>query len=571
MWSVLFVFLSYLDRNFVRGEFLSPFLAAAEKDSNGLYYMLNGTFCTKRSSIESADGFKQLHEVSDGVEEVRSVRDREGVLVDCSIIRNQIEVKSFMHLCRLGLSGQRHSRRPGDEAEEEASSVDVATAKSDCLALLKVKSRRKSPNISPPPLQEKDKGTEGHVNEEKEPGKRLHRTKRGFTYPGTLWCGAGNNAEHYDDLGEFAETDKCCRVHDHCQHTIQPFTSDYGYRNYRWYMICHCDCDNALKECLREVNDTASRVVGQAFFNVIEVPCFVFRYEEQCVERVWYGWCNKYDLVAVAELKSSVPYDFGSVDVIDELTLPPPVQGKYEENTKHSTPESPTASTTVNTKNAGPTRPSTSTATPEQPSLGNVVTAAEDFIKVLATVSTSHTSSTEPAKKDTAKADKKTKKKKKKAKKNKKNKGKGLKRKNRLQNRFENQEAVAVTPSAVGEVKLGRVDIFMGEDKGNFNTDLANEPTGSELDLGGKPDPFNEVLNDEPSKAAETTAPDHKERGVKVKNNFQSEPRTEPASEPVKRKRLGRKGRKRVETRVLPPPTRHSAFGNPARVYLSLT
>ncbi|XP_041097255.1 protein PROCA1 [Polyodon spathula] len=578
MWSVLFVFLSYLDRNFVRGEFLSPFLAA-EKDSNGLYNMLNGTFCTKRSNIESAEGFRLLHQVSDGVEEVRSVRDQAGVLVDCSIISDQMQVKSFMHLCRLGLSGQRHNRRLGDEAEAEASSVDVAASKSNCLSLLKVKGRRKSQDKSSPALKEKEKGSEGHAKEEKEPGKSLHRTKRGFTYPGTLWCGAGNNADNYDHLGEFAETDKCCRVHDHCQHTIQPFSSKYGLRNYRWYMICHCDCDNALKECLRKVNDTASRVIGQAFFNVIEVPCFEFRYEEQCVERVWYGWCNKYDLVAVAELKSSIPYDFGNVDVIDELTLPPPVQGKPDENAKHGTPDSPTSSTTVNTKNAGPTRPSsgggsTSTATPEQPSLGNVVTAAEDFIKVLATVSTSHTSSTEAAKKDTAKADKKTKKKKKKVKKNKKkNKGKGLKRKNKLQNRFENQEAVSVAPNAVGEVKI---NIFLGEDlmkqdKGNFNTDIVNELAGKESDLGGKQDVFNDVLNDEPPKVAETRTPDHKEPVVKVKKNFESEPRPEPASEPIKRKRLGRKGRKRVEPRVLPPPTRLSAFGNRTQVYKSLT
>lgn len=45
-----------------------------------------------------------------------------------------------------------------------------------------------------------------------------------------------------------------------------------------------------LKECLRQVNDTASRVVGQAFFNVIQVPCFEFTYREECVEPYLYVW-----------------------------------------------------------------------------------------------------------------------------------------------------------------------------------------------------------------------------------------------------------------------------------------
>lgn len=44
-----------------------------------------------------------------------------------------------------------------------------------------------------------------------------------------------------------------------------------------------------MKDCLRKVNDTSSRVVGQAFFNVIGVPCFELAYEEQCAERHWYG------------------------------------------------------------------------------------------------------------------------------------------------------------------------------------------------------------------------------------------------------------------------------------------
>ncbi|NXU16146.1 PA23 Phospholipase, partial [Pardalotus punctatus] len=83
--------------------------------------------------------------------------------------------------------------------------------------------------------------------------------------------------------GEHRDTDRCCRDHDHCQHVIHPFTVRYGYRNLRWHTISHCDCDHRLKECLQRVNDTASRVVGQAFFNVIQVPCFEFTYREECV------------------------------------------------------------------------------------------------------------------------------------------------------------------------------------------------------------------------------------------------------------------------------------------------
>lgn len=49
-------------------------------------------------------------------------------------------------------------------------------------------------------------------------------------------------------------------------------------------------CPCRLKGCLRQVNDTASRVVGQAFFNVIQVPCFEFTYREQCVEPYLYIW-----------------------------------------------------------------------------------------------------------------------------------------------------------------------------------------------------------------------------------------------------------------------------------------
>ncbi|XP_075024787.1 protein PROCA1 [Calonectris borealis] len=147
------------------------------------------------------------------------------------------------------------------------------------------------------------------------------RARRGLTYPGTLWCGAGSNADAYEQLGEHQDTDRCCRDHDHCQHVIHPFTARYGYRNLRWHTISHCDCDRRLKECLRRVNDTASRVVGQAFFNVIQVPCFEFAYKEECVEPYLYVWCKAYNTVAIAVPRETVLYEFGG-ELIDRAARP---------------------------------------------------------------------------------------------------------------------------------------------------------------------------------------------------------------------------------------------------------
>lgn len=171
MWSVFFVFLSYLDRNFVKGEFLSQALDA-EKESKELFYMLNNTLCAKSSVV----GEYHLHQVTDGAEEVRSVHDSEGHLLDCSVIQNQMQVKSFMHVCRLGLRNQMSS-------DLKMSLTGVSEAKANCNKL-------------------KSKGVIAKTKQAKEANNKKTRTKRGFTYPGTLWCGAGNIADHYEQLGE---------------------------------------------------------------------------------------------------------------------------------------------------------------------------------------------------------------------------------------------------------------------------------------------------------------------------------------------------------------------------------
>ncbi|KAM9811288.1 translation initiation factor IF-2 [Syngnathus typhle] len=182
------------------------------------------------------------------------------------------------------------------------------------------------------------------------------RAKRGFTYPGTLWCGAGNMADRYDQLGEFEETDSCCRTHDHCPHVIHAFSSKYGYTNFKWHSICHCDCDQALKACLHRVNDTSSRVMGQAFFNVIAAPCFQLLYEERCAERHWYGPCKRYEKLPVAVVEEAVPYEYGAADI-----------GSPERKTDHEKEESAT-----------PAAP----PGPEAPSLH----AVENFTQALATI-----------------------------------------------------------------------------------------------------------------------------------------------------------------------------------------
>jgi len=52
-----------------------------------------------------------------------------------------------------------------------------------------------------------------------------------ITVPGTKWCGPGNIATSYDDLGTEREVDMCCRAHDNCEEKIAPQEEAFGLRN----------------------------------------------------------------------------------------------------------------------------------------------------------------------------------------------------------------------------------------------------------------------------------------------------------------------------------------------------
>lgn len=395
-----------------------------------------------------------MYEVSDGTEVVRSLVTKTGTLITCSITRNSEQVMPFTQDCVSG-------NTDGTDAQLLYAPYErMDEARQLCMDFTRK-------------LQENDKTADhGH-----------RRAKRGFTYPGTLWCGAGNMADHYNQLGDFAETDSCCRTHDHCPHVIHAFSSKFGYTNFKWHSISHCVCDEALKACLRKVNDTSSRVVGQAFFNVIEAPCFDITYEEQCVERHWYGLCKTVEKRPVAVIREAVPYDFGGIDVIDELTVAPSKKKDSNKSGQKVQPET-TAQSPVSQPNSS-----------EEPSLRNVVTAAEDFIKVLATVSTSQSSTAESDKSEAQSSEKKKKKTSEKKKKPKKAKGKGRKKKKQeAVVKAEDNEAVPLSSPKADEAMSLSNFISESEQPGRSSKKVSE----SEYELG-REETSNEVMKDAPA------------------------------------------------------------------------
>lgn len=108
-------------------------------------------------------------------------------------------------------------------------------------------------------------------------------------FPGTKWCGAGDVADSYNDLGYHAESDKCCRQHDLCL----TFTGEYiapgqcknGLCNPSPFYRSPCRCDLQLGSCLRSARNRIANLIGRTFFNVAGMSCFKYEYPiTRCAE-----------------------------------------------------------------------------------------------------------------------------------------------------------------------------------------------------------------------------------------------------------------------------------------------
>ncbi|XP_077021440.1 protein PROCA1 isoform X2 [Tamandua tetradactyla] len=153
---------------------------------------------------------------------------------------------------------------------------------------------------------------------------RLPSWERGHLLAGVA---SSTDASTFSSEGEFKETDRCCWKHKQCTgHIIHPFTSDYSHCNLHLHAVSHCDCDSSVKECSEKANScssqdadqTCSRDVGSTCFNIIPSPCFELIPEEECVERVWYGWCKSYRPISVAVIHHPIHHEFGDDDLNEE-------------------------------------------------------------------------------------------------------------------------------------------------------------------------------------------------------------------------------------------------------------
>ncbi|XP_027980386.1 group 3 secretory phospholipase A2 [Eumetopias jubatus] len=221
--------------------------------------------------------------------------DRQGRLQACSWRDEPELTAAFSALCAGEITRGSFIHTPGPELQRA-----LATLQSQGRAC------RGPEEGSAGAREKRAAGTrEEQAGHRRAPGsRRPQRVKRGWTIPGTLWCGVGDSAGNSSELGVFQGPDLCCREHDHCPQTISPFQYNYGIRNYRFHTISHCDCDARFQQCLQNQQDSISDIVGVAFFNVLEIPCFVLEEQEACVVWYWWGGCRTYGSTPLARLQS---------------------------------------------------------------------------------------------------------------------------------------------------------------------------------------------------------------------------------------------------------------------------
>jgi len=139
-------------------------------------------------------------------------------------------------------------------------------------------------------------------------GKGRSKRDTGLIFPGTKWCGKGSVGEDFEDLGPSRQSDKCCRAHDFCPYYIEGTTRKYGYYNFRFTTMIHCDCDERFRTCLKFQNTPVADSIGELYFNRLATKCFTFTQERVCAKRTWYLKCTEWKQELTAVIQDPIEY-----------------------------------------------------------------------------------------------------------------------------------------------------------------------------------------------------------------------------------------------------------------------
>ncbi|XP_022074344.1 group 3 secretory phospholipase A2 isoform X2 [Acanthochromis polyacanthus] len=228
-------------------------------------------------------------------------------LRSCSWSDDAAVIHNYLSLCRERT--QEFSDHPNDNFDLESMFV---AEEEQCVSLA-------SPGVGELPGRRQVRSVGGPDRGERSEVRIHQRVKRGFIVPGTLWCGSGNKAPSYADLGVFSDTDSCCREHDQCKHTILSFHSQFGVFNTNIFTMSHCDCDNKFRSCLKEANDSIAHMVGYTFFNLLKMHCFEFSHRLQCTQRNWFGMCKDSQMALYAEVHPPTLYTEESINPTEDF------------------------------------------------------------------------------------------------------------------------------------------------------------------------------------------------------------------------------------------------------------
>ncbi|KPJ20184.1 Phospholipase A2 isozyme PA4, partial [Papilio machaon] len=206
----------------------------------------------------------KLRQLTDGRHLVQVIYTPDGVIQDCEYLADSKTTRNFLKTLRkelkLALEEQTYKILEKNDNEDERFYRHFGN-----VTLRLLKDNEKLPpdianwlnydRLKMECLERHEELTYMMSNKNKIGEEVLTRRsfRENFIMPGTKWCGAGQLAERYNELGDDSNEDMCCRAHDNCRANIGAFRKRFAYFNYRPYTISHCRCDRRKKRDAMEL------------------------------------------------------------------------------------------------------------------------------------------------------------------------------------------------------------------------------------------------------------------------------------------------------------------------------